>query len=92
MQYHANMSVLVVNFKFFPEDPDYKAPSRVFGALNRIAGFDLMNTLIERRSMNCPDRNPHNWRWLHSKTIAKLRSLYDNEQYKLVVFYNEPRI
>jgi len=55
---------------------------------NKVAGFDLDQTLVQWRCSGWPSRPEHYELW-NASVINKLRRLHDEEQYKLVIFSNQ---
>ncbi|KAL7468589.1 hypothetical protein ACHAXS_008819 [Conticribra weissflogii] len=55
---------------------------------NKVAGFDLDQTLVQWRCSGWPSRPDHYELW-NANVINRLRQLHDEEQYKLVIFSNQ---
>jgi DNA 3'-phosphatase len=55
---------------------------------NKVAGFDLDQTLVNWRCAGWPSKSEHYEMW-NSTVIENLRTLYDNEGYALVIFSNQ---
>ena len=57
----------------------------------KVAGLDLDGTLLVWRSASWPSRFEHYELW-NNQVISKLQDLYDNQNYRLVIFSNQGSI
>ncbi|KAL2177290.1 polynucleotide kinase 3 phosphatase-domain-containing protein [Thermothelomyces heterothallicus CBS 202.75] len=71
--------------------PESAAPNGLNTAVKRqkIAAFDLDSTLITTASGKRHSDDPADWKWWHHSVPGRLRQLYNDEGYRVVVFTNQ---
>ncbi|PNY25817.1 Bifunctional polynucleotide phosphatase/kinase, partial [Tolypocladium capitatum] len=70
--------------RYVPENHDDKAPRR-----RKIAAFDLDSTLITTSSGKKHASGAADWRWWDSSVPGKLRELYQEQGYRVVILSNQ---
>jgi bifunctional polynucleotide phosphatase/kinase len=74
--------------KYIPENADSTAletPAK----RQKIAAFDLDSTLITSASGKRYPDDPADWKWWHHSVPGRLRQLYMDEGYRVVIFTNQ---
>ncbi|KAJ4288893.1 DNA kinase/phosphatase Pnk1 [Collariella sp. IMI 366227] len=74
--------------KYLPEDENLCAEDRTTKR-HKIAAFDLDSTLIRTASGKRHAGGAEDWKWWHGSVPGRLRQLYNEEGYRLVVFTNQ---
>ncbi|KND89068.1 Bifunctional polynucleotide phosphatase/kinase, partial [Tolypocladium ophioglossoides CBS 100239] len=70
--------------RYVPEEHDDRAPRR-----RKIAAFDLDSTLIATSSAKKHASGAASWRWWDSGVPGKLRELYQEQGYQIVILSNQ---
>ncbi|KAK3903797.1 polynucleotide kinase 3 phosphatase-domain-containing protein [Staphylotrichum tortipilum] len=74
--------------QYTPDDNASAVPS-VLAPRRKIAAFDLDSTLITTATGKRHADDPADWKWWHPSVPGRLRQLYNDEGYRLVIFTNQ---
>ncbi|KAI3543823.1 polynucleotide kinase 3 phosphatase [Colletotrichum abscissum] len=73
--------------RYEPDEPSTESEKR-----RKVAAFDLDSTLITTASGKKHADAAEDWKWWHASVPSKLRDMYNNEEYRIVVLSNQAGI